>query len=50
MNYNEILEELHTEAIEKKDYTNKLNPKTLQNIKTIRSLPNCIWEHIPTRP
>ncbi len=35
MNYTKILEELHTEAIEKKDYTNKLNPKTLQNIKTI---------------
>ena len=35
MNYNKILEELHAEAIEKKDYTNKLNLKTLQNIKTI---------------
>ena len=35
MNYTEILEELHTEAREKKDYTNKINSKTLQNIKTI---------------
>jgi len=35
VNYNKILEELHTQAIEKKDYTNKLNPKTLQNIQTI---------------
>jgi len=35
VNYNEILEELHTEAIEKKDYTNKLNAKTLQSIQTI---------------
>jgi len=35
VNYNEILEELHTEAIEQKDYSNKLNPKTLQNIQTI---------------
>ncbi len=35
MSYDKILIELHTEAIEKKDYTNKLNPKTLQNIKTI---------------
>ncbi len=35
MNYNKILENLHTEAIEKKDYSNKLNHKTLQNIQTI---------------
>jgi len=35
VNYNEILEELHTEAIEQKDYTNKLNPKTLQNVQII---------------
>ncbi len=35
MNYTEILEELHTEAIEQKKYTDKLNPKTLQNIKII---------------
>ena len=35
MNYNQILEELHTQAIEQKDYTNKLNSKTLQNIEII---------------
>ncbi len=35
MSYKKILIDIHTEAIEKKDYTNKLNPKTLQNIKTI---------------
>jgi len=35
MDYSKILEELHTEAIKQKDYTNKLNPKTLQNIQTI---------------
>jgi len=35
MDYSKILEELHTEAIEQQDYTNKLNPKTLQNIQTI---------------
>ena len=35
MNYNEILEMLHTHAIEQKDYNNKLTLKTLQNIQTI---------------
>jgi DNA (cytosine-5)-methyltransferase 1 len=35
MNYNKILEEIHTKAIEKKEYTNKLNNQTLQNIQTI---------------
>ena len=35
MNYNQILEELHTQAIEQKDYSNKLNSKTLQNIEII---------------
>ena len=35
MHYNHILEELYNQAIEQKDYTNKLNAKTLQNIQTI---------------
>jgi len=35
MNYSKRLEELNTEAVEQKDYSNKLNPKTLQNIETI---------------
>jgi DNA (cytosine-5)-methyltransferase 1 len=35
MNYSKILEELHIKAINKKEYTNKLNTKTLQNIQTI---------------
>lgn len=35
MNYNEILEEIHTEAVNKKEYVNKLNSQTLQNIQTI---------------
>ena len=39
MDYSKILEELHTEAIEKKDYTNKLTQKTLQNIQTIIMYP-----------
>jgi len=34
VNYNQILEELHSEAIEK-NYNYKLNYKTLQNIQTI---------------
>jgi len=35
MNYNKILEEIHSEAITKKVYTNKLKNQTLKNIKTI---------------
>ena len=35
MNYNEILEEIYTEAINKTEYANKLNSQTLQNIQTI---------------
>ena len=35
MNYKKILEELHIQAIEKKDDTNKLNPKTVQNIQIL---------------
>jgi len=35
LHYNHILEELYNQAIEQKDYTNKLNAKTLQNIQII---------------
>jgi len=35
MNYDKILTNIHTEAINKKDYTDKLNNQTLQNIQTI---------------
>jgi len=35
MNYNKILEEIYTEAINKKDYTKNLNNPIIKNIKTI---------------
>ena len=35
MNYNAILEEIHTEAVNKKFYTKNLNTQTLKNIETI---------------
>jgi len=35
MNYNKILEELHIEAINKKEYAKNLNSQTLKNIETI---------------
>ena len=35
MNYTKILEELHTEAINKKSYTKNLDNQTLKNIQTI---------------
>jgi len=39
MNFNQILKELYTEAIETKGYTHKLKPKTLENIQTIAQVP-----------